>query len=182
MSARGIARRYAGALFDVAKRNGRLDAVERQIHLFGRLLDDHPELRRVLETPAVGVQKKRAILEAVLLKTGGIDGEVRQLLLMLADRDRLASYGDIAAAFADRLRQERRVLQAEIVTAERLPDAQRALLGAALEQATGSDLTLTERVDPSIIGGVVAKVGSVVFDGSITRQLERLKQELLGGR
>lgn len=179
MSLRSVARRYAGALFDVAKKNGTLDTAERHMGTFSGFLAGSDELRRVMETPAVAPAKKRAILDALLEKSSGIDGEVRQLLRMLADRDRLSIFPEIASAFTDRLRQERKVLQAEIVTAVPLPDGQRASLSAALRRATGSELTMTERVDPSIIGGVVARVGSLVFDGSVTRQLEKMKQQLL---
>jgi F-type H+-transporting ATPase subunit delta len=98
---------------------------------------------------------------------------------MLADRDRLMLLSEVRAAFEARLRQERHVLQAEVVTAVPLPESQRDSLVAALRQAAGSDLALTERVDPAIIGGVIARVGSLVFDGSVTRQLERMKQRLL---
>ena len=179
MSLRTVARRYAGALFDVAKKNQTLDAVERHLAGVGELFDGHPELRRVLEMPSVPAPKKRAIVDALLEKAAGIDGEVRQLLRMMAERNRLALLPQVSAAFAARLRQERHVLQAEIVTAVPLPAAQRDTLSAALRRATGSELTMTERVDPSIIGGVVARVGSLVFDDSVTRQLERMKQQLL---
>jgi F-type H+-transporting ATPase subunit delta len=179
MSLRGVARRYAGALFDVARKNQTLDRVEAQLELFAQLLDAHADLRRIFDTPAVAPQKKRAILDAVLEKAGDNDSEVRQLLRMLADRDRLMLLPEVRAAFEARLRQERRVLQAELVTAVPLPEGQRESLVAALRKAAGSDLALTERVDPAIIGGVVARVGSLVFDGSVTRQLERMKQRLL---
>jgi F-type H+-transporting ATPase subunit delta len=176
---RSLARRYAAAHFAVAKRNDTLDPAQRQIEMFERLVGGHAELRRVLESPAVAPQKKRAIVNALIERSGEVDGEVRQLLRMLADRDRLALLPDVANAFADRLRQERRVLQAEVVTAIPLPDGQRASLAAALGRAAGSELTITETVDPAIIGGVVARVGSLVFDGSVARQLERMRQRLL---
>lgn len=179
MSLRTVARRYAGALFDVAHKNGTLDRAEQQLGAFGQLLGGHAELRKVLETPAIAAQKKRAILDALLEKVGDGEGEVRQLLRMLADRDRLSLLPEIASAFTDRVRVSRRVLKAEVTTAVPLPDAQRASLGAALERAAGSKLIITEKVDPAIIGGVVARVGSLVFDGSVTRQLERMRQKLL---
>lgn len=179
MSLRTVARRYAGALFDVARRKGTLDAAAGQLRDFQALVKGHLELARVFDTPAVGAQKKRAILEAVLHAAPGVDGEVGQLLRMLADRDRLALLPEIVSAFGERMRQEQRVLEAEITTAVPLPDAQRSALVAALRRATGSDLSVTERVEPAIIGGVVARVGSLVFDGSVTGQLDRLKQRLL---
>ena len=86
---------------------------------------------------------------------------------------------DIAEMFADRVLQARRIVAAEVVTAVPLGDDQRMTLRTALGRVTGADLRVTERVDPSLIGGVVARVGSMVFDGSVTRQLERLKQQLM---
>ena len=179
MTLRTIARRYAGALFDVARRIHTLDRAERDLHVFNEFLSAQAELRRVFEMPAVAPSKKRAILDELLARTPELDGEVPRLLRMLADRDRLMLLPGITAVFEERLRQERHVLQAEVVTAVPLPDAQRESLTAALRRAAGSDLTVTENVDPSIIGGLVARVGSLVFDGSVTRQLERMKQRLL---
>jgi F-type H+-transporting ATPase subunit delta len=179
VSLRTVARRYAGALFDVARRNHAIDRVEGHLHAFNDLLNAHADLRRVFETPAVAPQKKRAILDAVMDTAGLVDGEVRQMLRMLADRDRLMLLPAVTSAFDARVRQERHVVQAEVVTAVPLPDAQRAALSVALRRAAGSELTITEKVDPSIIGGVIARVGSLVFDGSVTRQLERMKQRLL---
>jgi F-type H+-transporting ATPase subunit delta len=172
-----MARRYANALFDVAKKSQHLEQVERDLTTFSTLVETHPDLQRVFDTPAIAPQKKRALLDA-LLDRSGFDGEVRRLLEMLADRDRLGQLSGVAAAFADRLRQERHVLQAQIVTALPLEDAQRASLQGALRQASGAEVTMSERVDPAIIGGVVARVGSLVFDASVSRQLERLRQRL----
>ncbi len=179
MSLQGVARRYAGALFDVARRNGSLDRVDEQLGAFTHLLEESGELRRVFETPVVAPAKKRAILDALLERAPEIDGEVRQLLRMLADRDRLMLVRAILAVFHERFRQHRHVLSAEIITAVPLPDSQRASLTAALRRAAGSELTVTEKVDPGILGGVIARIGSVVVDGSVTRQLERMKHQLL---
>jgi len=132
----------------------------------------------VLTTPAVAAQKKRAILVAVLKAAGGVSPEVERLLLLLADRDRLALVPDVAGAFAEKVQQTSRVLPAEVTTAVPLGDARRTELAQAIGKAAGYQVTITERVDPSIIGGIIARVGSVVFDGSVTRQLERMRQRL----
>jgi F-type H+-transporting ATPase subunit delta len=78
------------------------------------------------------------------------------------------------------VRQLRRVVTAELTTAMPLPDSQRATLVAALGRAAGAEVALTERVDPALIGGVVARVGSVVFDGSVLTQIERMRRRLIG--
>jgi F-type H+-transporting ATPase subunit delta len=176
VTARSVARRYAAALFDVAAKAGALDAVERDLAT-AVTLASHDELRRVFDNPAIGVQKKRALVDALLAASGSVQAEVARLLRLLADRDRLMLLPEIGAAFAARLMDERRVVPAEVVTAVPLGDTRKAALAEALGRATGRTVLLEERIDPSIIGGVVAKVGSVVFDGSVTRQIERM-----GGR
>lgn len=142
------------------------------------LLSSHADLREVLTTPAVAPQKKRAILTAVLEAAGGASAELTRLLWLLADRDRLALVPDIAEAFAEKMREASKVMPAEVTTAVPLGDARRAQLAKAIGQAAGCHVTITERVDPSIIGGIIARVGSVVFDGSVTRQLERMRHTL----
>ena len=102
-----------------------------------------------------------------------------RLLGLLADRDRLAMVADVADAFGERVMKAKRIVPAEVVTAVPLGEASRAALTAALGRAAGAEVTMTERVDPAIIGGVIAKVGSVVFDGSVTTQLARMKQKLV---
>jgi F-type H+-transporting ATPase subunit delta len=178
MTARTVARRYASALFDVADKSGIVDRADRDLRLLRDLLADYPELARVFESPAIPAARKRAIVEALLPQIG-LSGEVQRLVLMLAERDRLMLLPEIVAGFTERLNQTRRIVSAEVVTASPLPDAQRAALTAALGRAADSQVTLTEKVDPAIIGGIVARVGSVVFDASVTRQMERLKQRLL---
>lgn len=186
MSERSVARRYAAALFDVAKKAGRVDQAGAELQSIIQTIDGHAELRRVFETPAVPAQVKKQIVTE-LLKTAGpagaagsFSGEVSRMVVMLAERDRLGSgfLNGLCSAYAERLLEEKRIVPAEVTTAAPLSEANRAALTKALATATGRDVTLTERVDPSIVGGVVARVGSLVFDGSVTRQLERLRQKL----
>ncbi len=178
MTSRTIARRYAAALFDVTHKAGTEERAGRDLAAVAALVAGHDQLRKVLETPALPLQKKKALFEAIVAREGGPGVETQRMLSMLADRDRLMLLADVAQAFADRLLEAKRVVPAEVVTAVPLAEERRAALAKALGKATGSQVMLTARVDPSIIGGVVAKVGSVLLDGSITRQLERLGQRL----
>ena len=127
---------------------------------------------------AMPPQVKRSVLTALVKQMDPISVELQRLLDLLAERDRLGMILAVAAAFTERLMKARKILPAEIVTAVPLSEANRTAITQALAKAVGSEVTITERVDPAIIGGVVAKVGSVVFDGSVTRQLERLGQRL----
>lgn len=179
MTSRAVARRYAMALFDVMERRGTTDTALPILETFRDLVGGHAELRAALSAPSVPGSKKRAIVEALYAATGGGGDEMKRLLLLLADRDRLMLLPDIAALFKERVGQARRQVPAEVVTAVPLDDRRRAALAAALGVAAGSGVTLNARVDPGILGGVIARVGSQVFDGSITRQLARMKQRLL---
>lgn len=179
MSVRSAARRYAAVLFEVVQAKGDLAKVEGELNAFVALIDGHAELKTVLAHPAISALKKRDLVENVLNASGDLSGEVRRLLLMLAERDRLGSVKDVAAAYTERLMVHRKVMNAQIVTASALPDAQRTALARALSAATDSDVRLQESVDPSIMGGIVARVGSVVYDASLTRQLEKMRQQLL---
>jgi F-type H+-transporting ATPase subunit delta len=135
-------------------------------------------LSRALTSPAIPVTVKRDIVLAVIDAVGSVPVEVRRMMAMLAERDRLAELPELAAAFSDQLMDANRVLRADVVTAVPLSDASRAALTATLGRATGKSVTLHERVDPSIIGGVIARVGSFVYDASLTRQLDRMREQL----
>ena len=178
MSDRSSARRYAAALFDVAAKARSEEAAGQQLTTLAAVIRDHAELARVLDTPAVPSAAKKNLIVAVAKAAGALSIEVERLVGLLADRDRLPLLPDVAAAYVDRLNQEKKVVPAEIVTAVPLTPEHRAAMTAALGRASGLEIALTERVDPEIIGGVVARVGSVVFDGSVSRQLERLRQKL----
>ncbi len=179
MSVRSAARRYAGVLFDVVQKQGDLARAEQELNAFVALVEGHQELQTVLAHPAISALKKRDLVGKILDTSGDLSGEVRRLLLMLAERDRLGSIGEVARAFTARLMAHRKVMDAEIVTARALPGSQREALTKALSQAVGADVRLQESVDPSIMGGIVARVGSVVYDASLTRQLEKMRRQLL---
>ena len=85
---------------------------------------------------------------------------------------------DLAAAFTDRLEDAQKIVRADVASAVPLSDASRAALTAALGRATGKTVTMTERVDPALVAGIVARVGTFVYDGSVTRQLEKLREKL----
>jgi F-type H+-transporting ATPase subunit delta len=139
-------------------------------------------LARVLATPAVPATAKRAIVDQLLAKAGAVTPVVAKLLGLLADRDRLVLLPDIVAAYRTRLMEHAKVVRAEIVTAVALPGDRIDALRLGLARATGrrsEDVLLDNRVDPSIIGGAVAKIGSTIYDGSVTRQLEKMKEALV---
>jgi F-type H+-transporting ATPase subunit delta len=179
VTSRGAATRYARALFDVTQAEGKdLAATSAELHDFARLMAAPATLGRVLTNPAIPASRKRAVVEQLLARAGTVQPPVSKLLVMLADRDRLALVPDVAAAFESRLMDHQRVIRAEVVTAIDLPADRLAALQQSLAKATGRDVRLASRVEPDLIGGAVARIGSTVYDGSISRQLARIKETL----
>lgn len=180
MSARSVARNYALALFSVADKNGRVDEVGAELAAFAELVAGHAEVRTAMQSPVVSVAQKRAVVDALLERTGA-GAETRRMFDLLAENDRLGLVGEVTAAYQARALEASGVVKAELVTAVAIGDDQQRALADALGRATGRHVELSGRVDPEIIGGAVARVGSVVYDGSVTRQLERMRQRLTAG-
>jgi F-type H+-transporting ATPase subunit delta len=171
--------RYARALLDVAiKEAADLEQIERELTQFADLLKQYPQLEKVLLNPAVPVPRKRAAV-AELLRQAKFSPIVSKLLALLADRDRLVLVPDLLAAYRERLLEHRNIVRAEVTTAVPLDERRAAAIQRGLAQLTGRTVTLATRVDASIIGGLVARLGSTVYDGSVTRQLEKMKERLV---
>jgi F-type H+-transporting ATPase subunit delta len=179
MTNKAAAARYARAVLDVAiKEKANPEQIERELADFAALLDAQPAFKKVLLNPAVPVPRKRAAVAALVEKTS-LPPIVSKLLILLAERDRLILMPDLLAAYRDRLADYRKVVRAEVTTATPLSPERAQQIQKSLAEVTGRSVTLQTRVDPTIIGGLIAKVGSVVYDASITRQLEKLKQRLV---
>jgi F-type H+-transporting ATPase subunit delta len=182
MTLKAIARQYANAAFDVVRRTDQVDEFGRQLQAFADLVAQNDELRRALDSVAVPRQTKRELVLALLDNAGSVMPELRRLLEMMADNDRLPLVASVAEAFRLRALDAAGVIQAELVSAQPLDENRQAALARALGQATGRRVDVTGRVDESIIGGVIAKVGSTIYDGSVSRQLERMRQRLTTDR
>jgi F-type H+-transporting ATPase subunit delta len=178
MSTRTSATRYAKALLEVASRQSDASQIERQLTTFVATLDTHQELRQALTTPSVPAARKRAIVTAVAERIG-MDPTATKLLGLLADRDRLHISHELLAVYRERLLDQQRVVRAELRSAAPLsPEALRAI-EAQLGSVTGMQVAVDATVDPSLIGGVLAKVGGTVYDGTVKSQLQRLRTQLL---
>jgi F-type H+-transporting ATPase subunit delta len=176
---KAIARRYATALFDVARANKIEDRAGTDLAALAAVIAGHEELRKVLSSPAVPPARKRALMDALVKASGPVGDEVGRLVAMLGERDLLTLLPDVADAFHAQLLTARRTVRAEFVTATPISEASEQALGAALGRALEATVTVTSRQDPEILGGVIAKVGSVVYDGSVAGQLNRLRQRLV---
>lgn len=181
MTRGAAATRYARALFDVAQKEADVQQVGRELSEFAQLVAGNEALVRVLSNPAIPSARKRGVVEQLLARAGTVSAVVSKLLLLLADRDRLPLLPDMVRAYENRLMEHAGIVRAELTTAIALPADRVAKMQAALASTTGRQVQLETRVDPSIIGGAVARIGSTVYDGSVTRQLEKLRESLVGG-
>jgi F-type H+-transporting ATPase subunit delta len=180
MTLTGVAARYANALADVVTAgNSALppqDAV-RELRAFEAVLAESHDLREVLHTPAITASRKKAVVGrlADLLKLSRIS---RNFLLVLIGHRRITLLSEILQAFEVVLDERSGYIRAEIASPSVLGDAERAQLASELEKLTGKRIRTAYTVDGSLIGGVVAKVGSTVYDGSVRGALESLGRRL----
>jgi len=175
---RTAATRYARALLDVAiKERANLEQIQDELSQFADLFTHHPTLQKVLLNPAVPVPRKRAAV-VELTARAAVSPILSKLLVLLAGRDRLVLLPDLLAAYRERLLDHQHVVRADVTTASPLAADRAQAIQNGLARVTGRTVMLSTHVDPSIIGGVVARVGSTVYDGSVTRQLEKLRAEL----
>lgn len=181
MTNRAAAVRYARALFDVAlKERADLDQIERELADLVALFGSHETLHQVMLHPAVPAPRKRTVMEAIVDR-GAVSSMLGKLVVMLAERDRLILLPELLDAYRDRLMEHQQVVRAEVTTAAALPADRAAGVERRLAALTGRRVTMTTRVDPQIIGGVVARLGSLVYDGSIAMQLQKMKDKLERG-
>ena len=178
MSNQASAGRYAKALLDVVIKEADPVKTEQELASFAELYSTNEDLRKAFSNPAVPVQAKRGVIEQLSNRLKP-SKPVTKLLLLLADRDRLELLPDLLTAYRERLMDYQQVVRAEVVSAMPLPEPQTKQLQDKLAHLTGRKVTMTTRVDPAIIGGVVARIGSTVYDASVTRQLEKMKERLV---
>jgi F-type H+-transporting ATPase subunit delta len=178
MTSRAAATRYARALFDVALRERQdLDLIARELSEVAALVAGNEALARALTHPAIPAVRKRALVDA-LLSHSPVHEMLARTLRLLADGDRLSLLPDLDTAFRSRVMDHQQIVRAELTTAVALPADRVAALQHGLATATGRQVQLAVRVDPSIVGGAVTRIGSTVYDGSVTTQLAKLKQQL----
>lgn len=178
MTNRTAATRYARALIDVAlKEKTDLATVESELVALAALFEQNDALRKALLNPAVPAPRKRATVAEIVAKANVLP-IVGKTLVLLAERDRLVILPDVAEALRQRLLDLRNIVRAEVTTAEPLSADRLQAIQRSLATATGRTVNITSRVDPSILGGMVARVGSTVFDASVTSHLQRLRQRL----
>jgi F-type H+-transporting ATPase subunit delta len=172
--ASGAAKRYVQAVVELAREQGSFDTWQRDLGTLRAAVSD-PTVRSFLENPSIQATDKNKVLDSVL---AGATPEARNLAQMLIARGRTGIIQDLADLFDEAVLTENGIALVDVTTAEPLDDAGQALVREQLGQLLGKNVQLRLHVDPDIIGGVIAKTGDRVIDGSVVNQLRRLRARL----
>ena len=176
----GLAARYAGALYDLASEADAVDAVLADFDATAKMIESSDDLSRLITSPVLGRQDQTAAMTAVLEKAGANPLTVK-FIGAVAQNGRLFALDRIMQNFAELVAKKRGQISAEIVSAVALDDERQKLVQDTVAKIAGSDkLSLSMRVDPSLIGGLVVRIGSRMIDTSIKTKLNRLEAAMKG--
>lgn len=180
MSVETIARRYSAALADIVLDTGETETVRSELSGWSEMFASSDDLRNVFSNPAIAHTNKESLLESLIAKSRPAKTTANFLRILLGN-DRLSEIGPINERFDTVLQERGGVTAAEITTARELPDHERAAFQMNLEKMTGKRVNIDFAIDKEIIGGVVTRIGSTVYDGSVRTKLEVLKKQLVNG-
>ncbi len=165
---------YAGGIFELAKAEGELERVESELFTIAQALDASPELRSTLTDPQLPMEKKQALVDDLI---GGRASSLSvDLVQLIVSQGRASELSDIARAVVEAAAASRDKAVAEVRSAVPLDEETIERLAAALGRATGKSVEVKVVVDESVIGGIVARVGDTVIDGSLARRVDSLRQ------
>ena len=179
MSLQTVARRYATALADVAIERREEREVQNELDQWATMIDSSPQLKEVFANPTIVYDQKRKVLEELIARTG-VRETTSSFLRVLLKNQRLSQLRDIVDRFGLVLDDRGGVVAAHVTTARPISEDLRNSLHDTLAAATGRKVRLSFTTDESIIGGLVARIGSTIFDGSVQSQLDRLADEMAG--
>jgi F-type H+-transporting ATPase subunit delta len=178
MSLRTSANRYAKALFDVAlEEKADLAQVDRDLEAVVSMMQASPELAAA-SNRGLSDATRKSLIEAVS-KAMALTTPVTKVLVLLAQDRKLSYLPDLAAAFRERLLAHQNIVRAEVTSAAPLSPEKTKALEDSLSKVTGKKVELSVSIDPELLGGVIAKIGSTVYDGSVKTQLQRMRQDLV---
>ena len=177
MQSGSLARRYAKAIFEIGVATGNLDKFGIDIRALAHAMRDSHELVTALSNPAIRREDRRKVIEALLAAIGA-HSITRNVVHLLLDRERMQSLPYISRELDAMIEAKAGRVHAEITSARPLDAAQLQQITAALEKLSGKKVSVDKHEDPELLGGVVAKIGDVVYDGSLRAQLNALRDEL----
>lgn len=170
----GMPGRYATALFELASEAKAIDAVSSDLDDFQSMLESSEDLRRLVRSPVFSADEQASALSAVLEKAE-IDGISANFIGLVARNRRLFALPEMIRGFRGLVSAAKGEVTAEVTSADKLSAAQKKALAAELKDALGKDANITETVDPSLLGGLIVKVGSRMIDSSLKSKLNSLR-------
>ena len=173
----GVAERYALSLFELAREEGSIDTVESELNQFQALIDENADFRRLVESPAFTSAEQLSAMAAIVSAVGA-SALTANFLKVIATNRRLFVLPGIVRSFRAKAAEYRGEVDASVISANALSDTQRRELAEALGQFAGKTVTMHESVDPSILGGLIVKIGSRQIDTSLRTKLNSLKLAL----
>ncbi len=180
MSNETVARRYASALADVVMKSGETETVRAELKAWEQMIAGNAELENAFGNPSIQASKKEAILENLIRKANA-SKTTSNFLRVLLRNGRLTDLSAVNERFEAVLQERSGIVSGEVISAHELDDAARRELMTNLEKLTGKNVKLAFQIDKDIIGGVVTRVGSTVYDSSVRTQLENLREQLVNG-
>jgi F-type H+-transporting ATPase subunit delta len=175
----GLAGRYAHALLELAENKKKLDTIADDLRGLRQLVSDSTEFAQLLRSPRLNRTQQENAIDAVLRKAGA-DAITINFARVAARNGRAMALPEMAEAYLNELARRRGEVTAQVTTAQELSDKQRQQLEQALRQSVGGKVNIESRVDPSLIGGIIVRVGSRMIDNSLRSKLNRLQHALKG--
>lgn len=175
----GIAERYATALYELAEETRALDAVADDLRALQDLFRESADLAKFVRSPLIGRDEKVRAMAAILERAGASD-LVRRFIGVVAANGRLFALPVMIRAFLAELARRRGEVTAEVISARPMSEAQQAALADALKGVVGGKVAVEASVDPSLLGGLVVRVGSKMFDSSVRSKLQRMQLAMKG--
>lgn len=175
-----LARRYARALRDIGQEDRQVRRILTEVERFAVQLKETPALREALEAAFINRRDKQAAVEVAIAQAGVLPA-TRNFLLLLVEKDRMDVLPQIIVEFRRMVEELEGIERVEVVTPIALSAAQREELKTILAQQTGKKIELEETVDTALLGGMVVKVGSTVYDGSVRTQIHQIRENLQKG-
>ena len=174
-----MARRYAAALADVVIARGEAHEVQEELDTWAQMMEANSNLLEVFRNPTIPYDQKRKVLNILIARTR-VRPTTANLLQVLLQNHRLSELNEINKRFAQELDERSGVVSAHVTTARTLPESTRETLIARLGKLTGRKVRLDFAVDEELIGGIVTRIESTVYDGSVRTQLQQIKQKMAG--
>jgi len=179
LSVQTVARRYAAALADVVAERGEARQVQEELSAWELMIRNNTQLQEVFSNPTIPYDQKRKVLSALITRTR-VRPVTANFLQVLLQNQRLTELGEVNKRFAHVLDERSGIVSAQVTTARPVPESSQQSLREKLKTMTGKEVRLSFMTDEELIGGLVTRIGSTVYDGSVRTQLQQVKEKMAG--